>query len=160
MRASQTAENARNSALEDYEKQKQQNEKNALTNQADAAVLRVDIEEKQTEIHALEQLAETNGQITAPLAGTLTAWKLTEGTTSGTQACTLADAAQGCELEFTLSETDAEHAQLGAQVQVVQKNQTQTAAVTALGAPWEDGSLTVTAQLEGGDWKQGPPWER
>lgn len=155
MRASQTAENARNSALEDYEKQKQQNEKNALTNQADAAVLRVDIEEKQTEIHALEQLAETNGQITAPLAGTLTAWKLTEGTTSGTQACTLADAAQGCELEFTLSETDAEHAQLGAQVQVVQKNQTQTAAVTALGAPWEDGSLTVTAQLEGGDWKQG-----
>ena len=54
-------------------------------------MLRVDIEEKQTEIHALEQLAETNGQITAPLAGTLTAWKLTEGTTSGTQACTLAD---------------------------------------------------------------------
>ena len=118
-------------------------------------MLRVDIEEKQTEIHALEQLAETNGQITAPLAGTLTAWKLTEGTTSGTQACTLADAAQGYELEFTLSETDAEHAQLGAQVQVVQKNQTQTAAVTALGAPREDGSLTVTAQLEGGDWKQG-----
>ena len=155
VRASQTAENARNSALEDYEKQKQQNEKNALTNQADAAVLRVDIEEKQTEIHALEQLAETNGQITAPLAGTLTAWKLTEGTTSGTQACTLADAAQGYELEFTLSETDAEHAQLGAQVQIVQKNQTQTAAVTALGAPREDGSLTVTAQLEGGDWKQG-----
>ena len=71
------------------------------------------------------------------------------------QACTLADAAQGYELEFTLSETDAEHAQLGAQVQVVQKNQTQTAAVTALGAPREDGSLTVTAQLEGGDWKQG-----
>ena len=76
VRASQTAENARNSALEDYEKQKQQNEKNALTNQADAAVLRVDIEEKQTEIHALEQLAETNGQITAPLAGTLTALSL------------------------------------------------------------------------------------
>ena len=155
VRASQTAENARNSALEDYEKQKQQNEKNALTNQADAAVLRVDIEEKQTEIYALEQLAETNGQITAPLAGTLTAWKLTEGTTSGTQACTLADAAQGYELEFTLSEIDAEHAQLGAQVQVVQKNQTQTAAVTAVGAPREDGSLTLTARLEGGDWKQG-----
>ncbi len=155
VRAAQSAENVRNSALAAYEEQKLQNEKSAAANQADAAVLQVDIREKQETIEALSSLQEAGGTISAPRAGTLLSWELTEGSVSGAQACTIADAEQGYEMNFSLSGDSAQKVQLGAQVQVTQDSQTETAVITALTTVSDDGSVDVTVRLAGQQWSQG-----
>lgn len=155
VRAAQSTENVRNSALAAYEEQKLQNEKSAAANQADAAVLQVGIKEKMQTIEELSSLQAAGGTISAPRAGTLLSWNLTEGSASGAQACTIADAEQGYEMNFSLSGDSAQKVQFGAQVQVTQDSQTEIATITALSTANEDGSIDVTVRLTGQQWFQG-----
>ena len=58
-------------------------------------------------------------------------------------------------MNFSLSGDSAQKAQLGAQVQVTQDSQTETAVITALTTVSDDGSVDVTVRLAGQQWSQG-----
>ncbi len=158
LRAAQQAQSARDSALAAYRQAQTQQQAQAQSSSAEAAVLALDIEEKQRALEQLAALEAAGFVMSAPVSGTLTAWSLTEGQAAGAQACTIADARQGYEFVFTLDRDGLEKAQTGAAVEVQQGKGAKTeAAISAIGPQQDDGSAQATVKLptDGYSWKEG-----
>lgn len=130
----------------------------ARENAAEAAAVRLEREAAQKTLAGLEALAEQEGRLTAPTAGTILELGLQPGRTAGsdTPAALLADPGAGYLFRFSLSEEQAGQARPGQTVRVDQAEQQADAPLTALGAPDAEGSAEAVVRLAGGGWRCGP----
>lgn len=153
--AAQNYEDARNSAAHSYDQAAEEAAKQNQANQAQAAVIRAQLEAARAELSALQALQQNGSALLAPQSGTLTRVDLAAGQNSSRVAGLLAGADTGCVLTFALDRDAARLAATGTQVSVRQGSQSAQVEITSLSEPAEDGSVQVTAALEPGVWKAG-----
>lgn len=153
--AAQSVEDGRNSALNSYEKELENNAESNAADRADANVLSAQVAQAQTKLDALRALSADGYVCKAPFAGTLTALELAPGKPSGLVGGLLADADAGYLLTLPLTEEQAKLVAVGDTLTVTQGKRSGKAAITALSAPDADGAVIATAQLPPDSWAAG-----
>lgn len=152
--SAQNYEDARNSAAHSFAEAAKDAAKTTASNSAQAGVTAAQLAAAEATLAELRALQQAGGALTAPAAGTLTELNLTPGQQSPRVAGLLADGEVGSTLVFTLDESAAKLATVGTAVTVRQGSAEGQAAITALGAADDDGSVQATAALDG-RWKAG-----
>lgn len=154
--AAQQAEYDRNSALASYQEMQRQNNLSAQVNQASAEDVALDIKDTQAEIEQLEQLVNQQGVISSPFSGVISNVEAEVGTESTQTFCTIYDTSKGYLFACELPAAQASDCQTGLSAVIKQRDQTETAAITAISENAENDTVDITIQLTATDWKVGP----
>lgn len=134
----------------------------AANNAVEAEKIRLDIEEKNEQIAALQALLDTNGKLLAPQAGTVSQTaEQGSKTADGVAVASIIDTEGGYKAEAMVSENEAQGLNPGDKCQVAVNGSSYMytpavdGTVISVGKADQNGQCKVTIRLPQGEWQQG-----
>jgi len=155
------AENSLTKARQDYDKSVKQAFDSEVQNSASATILRFDIEKQESVVSELDKLMRNGCVLYSEIGGVVSSSMAEGAVTNQAPVLTFRDGAKGYEATMRISKTDAAKLTVGDECEVTTGGgsmyftPTVMASVSAISAPDDNDTATVTLRLPERDWTEG-----